>query len=183
MEGHHLILGRLVDFLTGETIEDSHDERLRQHVAKLLVQKKDYKKTDLRSGEKVRVSYDENAALVPLDFRIILHNKTAMIVKYGPGSILTRHRPALALSRLIEPYQIPVVVVTNGRTAEVLSGATGRTLGTEFGAIPTRQQLSALLTGVDWRPLTEKQIELESRILYAYEIDDACPCDNTVCKL
>ncbi len=27
--GHHLILGELVDFITGETIEDTHDEMYR----------------------------------------------------------------------------------------------------------------------------------------------------------
>lgn len=183
MEGHHLILGRLVDFLTGETIEDSHDERLRQRVAKQLVLEKGYDKNDIRSGEKIRISCGGNAALVPLDFRILLRRKTAMIVKYGPGSILTRHRPALALSRLVAPYQVPVVVVTNGRSADILSGGTGRHLGSGFEAVPDKKRLTALLPGADWRPLTDKQIEMESRVLYAYEIDDACPCDDTVCRL
>jgi hypothetical protein len=183
MTGHHLILGETIDFLTGKTIEDSHDERLRQEVAKYLVQQKGYDKTDIRSGEKIFVSCGEKSALLPLDFRISFHGKTAMIVKYGPGSILTRHQPALALSRLVAPHQVPIVVVTNGRAVDVISGENGRRLGEGFEAIPSKQQLVMLVSGGTWPSLPEKQIEMASRILYAYEIDDACPCDNTVCRL
>ena len=183
MTGHHLILGELVDFLTGKVIEDSHDERLRQEVAKYLVQQKGYSKADIQAGEKILVSCGENSALLPLDFRVSLHGKTAMIVKYGPGSILTRHQPALALSRLVASYQVPIVVVTNGRAADVLSGGNGSRLGEGFGAIPSKQQLMILVSRETWPSVSEKQIEMASRIIYAYEIDDACLCDNTVCRL
>lgn len=183
MTGHHLILGKRVDFLTGKTIDDSHDERLRQKVAKCLVLQKGFDKSDIQPGEKILVRCGENSALVPLDFRISLHRKTAMIVKYGPGSIVTRHQPALALSRLVSPYQVPVVVVTNGRTVEVLSGESGKLLGEGFVAIPSKKRLVMLVSDKAWPPLPEKQIEMASRILYAYEIDDACPCDDTVCRL
>lgn len=182
MTGHHLILGELTDFLTGKTIEDSHDERLRQKVVKYLVEQKGFDKADIRSGEKILVACGENSALVPLDFRVSLQGRTAMIVKYGPGSILTRHQPALALSRLVTPYQVPIVMVTNGRSVDVISGESGRRLGEGFEAVPSRQQLLAVVKDASWPSLSEKQIEMASRVLYAYEIDDACPCDTSVCR-
>ena len=40
MGNHHLILGELTDYLTGEPLTDTHDERLRQELAKWLVEKK-----------------------------------------------------------------------------------------------------------------------------------------------
>jgi hypothetical protein len=83
----------------------------------------------------------------------------------------------------VAPYQVPFVVVTNGRDAEVLSGDSGRCLGEGLDAIPSKEWLLRLVAVAGWTPLTEKQIEMESRILYAYEIDDACPCDDTICKL
>jgi hypothetical protein len=183
MTGHHLILGELTDFLTGKTIPDTHDERLRQEVAKWLVNKKGYDRQDIQSGEKITVTCDDKKAGIPLDFRILLQNRTAIIVKYGPGSVITRRRSALALSRLSAPYQVPVVVVTNGREAEVLSGESGRCLGEGLDAIPPKALMLRLVAVAEWTPLTKKQIEMESRILYAYEIDGACPCDDTVCKL
>jgi hypothetical protein len=183
MAGHHLVLGELKDFLTGKTKKDTHDERLRQAIARVLVVQKGYDREDIRSGEKIPVTCNEKRALVPLDFRVVLHGRTAMIVKYGPGSILTRSRAALALSRLAAPYQVPFVVVTNGRDAEVLSGDSGRPLGEGLDAIPSKERLLRLAAVAGWMPLTQRQIEMESRILYAYEIDDACPCDDTICKL
>jgi hypothetical protein len=182
MAGHHLVLGELVDFLTGKIMKDTHDERLRQEVARALVLQKGYDRKDIRSGEKIPVTCNENRALVPLTFRIVLHQRTAMIVKYGPGSLLTRRRPALALSRLVAPYQVPFVVVTNGRDAEVLSGDSGGRLGEGLDAIPTKGRLLRLVAVASWTPMTERQLEMESRILYAYEVDDACPCDDTICK-
>ena len=35
MAGHHLILGELKDIITRETLEDTHDERLRQGIASM----------------------------------------------------------------------------------------------------------------------------------------------------
>jgi hypothetical protein len=183
MNGHHLVLGELSDFLTGNKIEDTHDERLRQEIVKILVLQKGYDRTDIQSREKIDIVCDEKKARVLLDFRIVLRQRTVMIVKYGPGSILTRRRPALALSRLVAPYQVPFVVITNGRDAEVLSGETGRRLGEGLDAIPTRDRLLHLAAVAGWASLTEKQLEMESRIVYAYEVDGACPCDDSVCRL
>ena len=42
MDGHHLILGELDDLITGESIKDTHDERYRQRIARLLVDEKGY---------------------------------------------------------------------------------------------------------------------------------------------
>ena len=37
MGKHHLVLGELTDYITGETRVDTHDERARQTIARLLV--------------------------------------------------------------------------------------------------------------------------------------------------
>ncbi|MCK7503858.1 MAG: hypothetical protein MZV70_06955 [Desulfobacterales bacterium] len=42
MGGHHLILGKLTDFLTGEVLDDTLDERYRQKIARWLVEQKGY---------------------------------------------------------------------------------------------------------------------------------------------
>ena len=47
MSGHHLILGELKDYLTGETLPDTLDERYRQQLARLLVESKGFLKSDL----------------------------------------------------------------------------------------------------------------------------------------
>ena len=122
MNGHHLILGQLSDFITGRTLNDTHDERYRQKIARLLVERKGYLKNDIETRKDLLVEAGDKRAIVKIDFLINLSGRTCMIIKYGPGSLITRRRPALAAARLLAPYQIPVAVVTNGEDAEVLEG-------------------------------------------------------------
>ena len=106
-----------------------------------------------------------------------------MIIKYGPGSLVTRHRPVLAASRVLAPYQIPVAVVTNGEDAEILDGSSSKVLSRGLDAIPTKTELGEIADRFDFIPIPAKRAEMESRILYCYEVDDSCPCDEDICKL
>ena len=172
--GHHLILGELVDFITGETIEDTHDERYRQKLAKLLVQKKDYTKNDIKSRYEIPVSADTKKAMVKIDFTITLSNKICMIMKYSPGSLVTRHRPALAASRLVASYQVPIVVATNGEDADILDSYTNEVISSGLESIPDREQLAKRVADNPFEQISSRQVEMESRIIYAFEIDGCC---------
>jgi hypothetical protein len=183
MEGHHLILGELVDAVTGRILPDTHDERYRQKLAGILMDDKGYFKTDIQSRYSLQVKAGGNRALIKVDMVITLTDKICMIVKYGPGSLITRHRPALAASRLLAPYQIPVVVVTNGEDADILDGHTGEVIGSGLNGIPTRAELATQCGDYPVPPITQARSDIENRILYAYEVDGACPCDDTICRI
>ena len=55
MNGHHLVLGELIDTITGETVADTHDERYRQQMARLLVNTKGYSKIDIEPRKSLLV--------------------------------------------------------------------------------------------------------------------------------
>ena len=177
---HHYIFGTLTDFLTGEKIQDTHDERFRQDIAKSLVEEKGYDKQDIRPGVDIFAKADIKTAVVKLDFLIYLENKAYMLIKYGPGSIITRHRPGIAASRLVEPYQIPVVVVTNGVDADILDGKTSKITGSGLDNIPDKKTLLGLNVENVFPEIMAKRAEMESRILYTFEIEDSC---ETNCML
>ena len=183
MNGHHLILGELKDFITGMVLQDTHDERYRQKIAQLLVNRKGYLKSDIEPRKELPVQAGEKRAIVKIDFSINLGGKICMIVKFGPGSLVTRRRPALAASRLLAPYQIPVAVVTNGEDAEVLEGSDGsvRTVGLE--SIPAKSELQKIAARNEFQVIPAQRAVIESRILYCYEVDDSCPCDENICRL
>jgi hypothetical protein len=183
MQGHHLILGETVDVLSGATIVDTHDERLRQALARLLLEQKGYGRDEIRARLPLSIRAGERCAIVPVDFLLEIGGRAALVIHYGPGSLVTRHRPALAMARLVRPYQIPFAVVTNGRQADVLAVATGRLLGEGLEAIPTRAVLAGWMAGADFEPVAPERAEREARILYAYEVDGSCPCDDRVCRL
>ena len=183
MKGHHLILGEQVDFITGEIIKDTHDERYRQKIARLLVNQKGYAKTDIEPRKALVVQADDKKAVLKVDFIIRLEQRVSMVIKYGPGSLVTRRRSALAVSRLIAAYQVPVAVITNGQDAEIISGLTGQVIASGLDAIPDRQALVRQAIEKNFKPISEKQAEMESRILYCYEVDDSCECDEDICRL
>ena len=183
MEGHHLILGELVDAVTGRVLPDTHDERYRQKLARLLMDARGYSQTDIQSRCSLRVKAGDNCAMVKVDMAVTVADRICMIIKYGPGSLVTRHRPALAASRLLAPYQIPVVVVTNGEDADILDGHTGEVIGNGLESIPARPELAARCALFLFPRIAEARAEIESRIVYAYEVDGACPCDDSICVL
>jgi len=183
MSGHHLILGKMVDYLTGEPIADTHDERYRQKLAKLLVEKKGYAKSDILPRKKLIVAAGDKCARIQIDLMVVLHEAVAMIIRYGPGSLVTRHRPAIAASRVVAAYQVPIVVVTNGLDADVIHGNTGSILSKGLDSIPDRQNLKDRCRAHANEPISPEKAEAEQRILYAYDVDDSCPCDDAICKL
>ncbi|KPJ77007.1 MAG: hypothetical protein AMJ54_09575 [Deltaproteobacteria bacterium SG8_13] len=183
MNGHHLVLGELIDIITGETIADTHDERYRQKLGRLLVEQKGYDRSQIRARFPLMCRAGENRAIVPIDFVLSSAQAVGMIVKYGPGSLTTRHRSALAASRLVSGHQVPIVVVTNGEDAEILDGASGEIIGSGLEAIPTGVELAEIISGLRFEEISSLRVEMESRILYCYEVDGSCPCDDTVCRL
>jgi len=183
MTGHHLILGEQLDYLTGETLADTHDERYRQALAKLLVEEKGYYKSDIVPRSKLIVTAGDKCAQVQIDFIVKIDDTIAMIVRYGPGSLVTRHRPAIAASRVLTAYQIPLVVVTNGLDADIIDGKTASVLSKGLGTIPDRQSLLAQCRADAKEPIAPERAESEQRILYAYDVDDSCPCDDSICRL
>ena len=183
MNGHHLILGELTDFITGETLKDTHDERYRQKIARLLIRQLGYLKTDIEPRKTLVVGADDKKAVLKIDFTITLAGKTRMVLNYGPGSLVTRRRTVLAVSRLIVPYQVPVAVITNGQDAEIVNGASGEVTASGLDSIPSKADLTRMTASETFAPISDQQAEMESRILYCYEVDDRCECDDDICRL
>ncbi len=183
MNGHHLVLGKLQDYITGDTLLDTDDERCRQAIARLLVNRKGFRRDEIQPRVKLRVQAGEKKAIVKIDYALRISERIGMLVKFGPGSIVTRRRPLLAASRILTSCQIPIVVVTNSLDAEILDGNSGKVISRGVESIPDREQLLKIVAEARFNRIPAKVAEMESRILYCYEVDGACPCDEDVCRL
>jgi len=182
LKGHHLVLGETRDYLTGETLADTHDERYRQKIARLLVEEKGFCRQDLTPRFPIDICVDGKQARVRLDLVVTLDERIALLIKYAPGSLTTRHQVALAASRLLAPYQVPFSVVTNGEEADIINNATDVVVGRGLDKIFTRNTLETQLRSCKDIPVSQRFREMATRILYAYEVDGRCPCDDTVCE-
>jgi len=177
-------MGELTDYLTGRPLADTHDERFRQKIARHLVEVCGYEKNQIESGRQITVKAGSKTGLLKMDFLVCVGEKTAMMIRYAPGSLVTRRLPNLALSRIVFLYQIPVVVTCNGEDAEIIDGVTGKVIGQGFDAIPDKTALTALVhPSASFPQVFETLRDKASRIAYACEVDGACPCDTDVCTL
>ena len=90
MSTHHLILGETVDFITGQTIVDTHDERARQRIARFLVEEKGYSKDDIDVRRKIELTVDGNKGTSRVDFVIRIAGRAFAVVIFGPGSTVRK---------------------------------------------------------------------------------------------
>ncbi len=180
---HHLVMGELVDFLTGDTLADTHDERYRQKIAQHLVKVCGYDKKDIHSRRQVTIRAGQSSASVRIDFLVQAGEKTGMMVRFAPGSLVTRRLSNLALSRIIFSCQIPYVVTTNGEDAEIINGLSGKVTGHGIDSMPDKHTLAALDSRTSFPVISDDLFKKASRIAYACEVDGACPCDTDVCVI
>jgi len=180
--GHKRILGKTVDFITGREITDTDDERYRQKLARFLVEEKGYAKEEIESKRRLEMTIAGEKVLSMVDFVVRVDGTAFMAIRYGPGSIVTRERPALASARILEIYQVPFTVVTNGEDAEVLDTFSGRVIGTGLDAVPHKNAAVGQLKNIELHHLSVKQSEAEKRILSAYDwLEHSLECDDDWC--
>ncbi len=180
---HHLVLGEMTDYLTGRPVADTHDERYRQKIAKLLVETCGFKASQIKKSVDHVVDVGAKKSRIKIDFLVFIRDKIAMLIKYSPGSIVTRRQTCIALSRSMAPYQVPIAVMTNGETAEIIDGATGKVLDTGLEHLPTLPWLTEAAEVAGFVPIPDKTAALAHKIVHACEVDDACPCDSDICQI
>ncbi len=173
---HHLVYGTLNDYLTGEELVDTDDERIRQQISRLMVEELGYQRNDLKPRLCIETLFTRNFVKSTIDLTVELDQKQVMIIRYGPGSLVSRERSALAAARVLnEEYRIPLAVVTNGRDALLLDTITTKAIGQGMQAIPDRQHALEMLPKLIFLPPQDEEKRLrEKRILNAFDLERCC---------
>jgi len=173
---HHIVYGTLNDFITGEELPDTDDERTRQDLSKMMVNDLAYHKKDLEPRRFIETLFTSQFVRSNVELTVTLGDRIFMIIRYAPGSLVTRERSVIAAARVLEKeYQIPLAVVTNGKDAELLDTTNGKVLATGMEAIPTRMQAEEMLSDLDFREAPKgKKREGELRILNAFDVQVCC---------
>lgn len=173
---HHLIYGTLKDYLTNEELTDTDDERIRQDLSRLMVKDKGYEREQLKPRLKIETLFSRCFVTSTIELTVSVQEKQCMIIRYGPGSLVSRERAAIAAARVINrEYCIPLAVVTNGRDAELLDTRTGKILGYGLDSIPDRDTLEEMFTQLVFHspPLATRR-EQELRVLNAFDVERCC---------
>jgi hypothetical protein len=178
---HHLSYGTCVDYLTGMSLPDTDDERYRQKLARFLVEEKGYAKGDIEARRTIQTLFGGQFVTSTIDLVLSCNGHRFMILRYGPGSLVTRERPAIAAARVLdETCQLPLAVVTNGEDAELLDTGSRQVIGQGLAAIPSKAEACGRMHKLTFRtPLAMGAREKELRILNAFDVERCCvggPC-------
>jgi len=174
--GHHLVYGVLHDYLTGEELPDTDDERIRQGLARMLVEEKGYDPGELEPRLTIETLFNHTFVRSIIDLTVRIDGKRLFILRYGAGSLVTREKAVIAAARVLDPdYRIPYGVITNGRDAEFLEKASGRVLETGMEGIQDRKEAARLRAEAVFETYTDpRKREKALRILNAFDLEICC---------
>jgi len=180
--------GMLTDYLTGQAIDETTYEEFRQALARMLVEDKGYPKDSLKA--KVPLIFKIDGADTGRHIDLVAYDETGrplMLVIFCAGDVGSFERETVSAARLFPGGPVPVAIATDSIGASVLDTATGECRATGVRAIPTWDELRALVLASEAvsprLPLTEERRRKEERILHAYNGFLYGTCCSESCRI
>ena len=164
----------ITDFVTGREVPNVGAEENRQAVEKYLIDEKGYLKEDINVDVDMAITVAGEPYRSQVDLVVSFDGgKTRfMVIKCAAGSLGSRQREIVAAARLLDEYQIPCAVVSDGKTASVLDTVTGKKIGDGLDAIPTRQEAVNELKSLTLAPFPAERRDREKLIFRTYDLEN-----------
>ena len=164
----------ITDFVTGREVPNVGAEENRQAVEKLLVEEKGYLQEDIKVDVDIAITVGGEPYRSQVDLVVSADGGQThfMVLKCAAGSLGSREREIVAAARLLDEYQIPRAVVSDGQTAIVLDTVSGTKTGDGLDAIPSREE--ALIQLKSYMPVgfPKERLEREKLIFRTYDIEN-----------
>ena len=157
------------DYVTGEEIPNIGSEENRQAVEKYLVEQKGFLKEDLEINAPLEIDIRGEAYHARIDIVAAAGSRRLMAIKCAAGSLGSREKEILSAAKLIESYQLPLAVVSDGKTAIVMDTLSGKTIGEGLAAIPSREELTGRFSDNDFQPVPANRLEQVKLIFRSYD--------------
>ena len=157
------------DYITGQKVPNVGAEANRQAIERYLVEEKGFRKQDIQVNAPIRMQIRDQAYRSYVDLVISMDGRKLMVIKCAPGSLGSRERETIAAARLLDVNQIPLALVSDGKSAILLDVANGRKVGEGMAAIPSRRELSNNFKEVTLEPITGERREREKLIFRSYD--------------
>ena len=159
----------ITDYITGQKVPNVGAEANRQAVEQYLVEEKGYTKQDIQVSVPIQMQIREQSYRSQVDLVVVLDGRRLMVVKCAPGSLGSREREIVSTARLLDVYQIPLALVSDGKSAILLDTVGGQKIGEGMAAIPSRRELMHQFKEVSLQPLSGERREREKLIFRSYD--------------
>ena len=159
----------ITDYITGRRVPNVGAEANRQAVERYLVEKKGYQKQDILVNVPILMQVQDRTYRSHLDLVVAPDGDKLMVIKCAPGSLGSRERETVSAARLLDVYQIPLALVSDGKSAILLNAISGRKIGEGMAAIPDRTELLNRFKGIERQPMQAERREREKLIFRSYD--------------
>jgi len=157
------------DYVTGREIPNVGAEENRQTVEKYLVEENGYNRKDLEIDAPLEIDIQGEAYHAKVDIVVRIDDRCLMAIKCAAGSIGSREKEILSAAKLLEDYQVPISVVSDGRNALVFETLTGKQIGEGLNAIPAKIEIINRFDETDFQPVPAKRLEQVKLVFRSYD--------------
>ena len=159
----------ITDFITGREMPNTGSEMNRQAVERFLIEEKGFIKEDIKVDTDISLDISGEAYFSQIDLIICIQEKRVVLFKCCSGSIGSYERETLAAARLLDKYQIPLSVVSDGKTAIILDTISGKKLSEGLESIPSKQEIRNLFKTIKFTAYPEEKRDREKLIFRSYD--------------
>lgn len=159
----------IIDFITGTEVPEIGSEANRQKFERFLVEKKGFAKEDIDVDVDIDIEISGALYGSQIDLVVSVAGKRFMAVKCCAASLGSREREIVSAARILETYQIPLSIVSDGDDAIVLETVSGKKIGQGLDAVPAKTDLERKIGETAFEALPEKRREKEKLIFRTYD--------------
>lgn len=159
---------------TEELIEGAQLKGIREEIHEILIRKKGFGQGEIEIDPAFRIKVANSDANVTVDFAIKLTSEYLMVIKCVSTGIESWERYVLSFARAAEDYQIPYAAVTDGISIKLFDAISGSLLSESLDDFFDRKKLTELISDFKKIRRSEKNLDRERRIIYAFE-NIKCP--------
>ncbi len=152
---------------------------IRQAIREYLTQVKGYLDEEIEEGTEFEIKVDEVSVGVSVDYILKRLGRRFAVIKCSPGALESRDRHLISFARVVDSYQIPIAVVTDGSQARILDVISGKLVAEGLASIPSGAEADEIVRSMKLVPCPAERIVREKRILLAF---DAIKCTEESCE-
>ena len=151
--------------------------QVRSRIIDYLLSRKGYSQEELETEREFRVELPEGPFTVRADIILKEGGVRFMVVKCALSSLESWERHSIAFCRVVEPYQIPYAVITDGERARVMNILKKGEVSEGLESIPSKREAPAIVRALATAPYPEEKRVKEKRMLYAFD-GIKCPAEK-----
>lgn len=155
--------------------------RIQKRIVEFLISAKGYNSDDIQTNKDFRVDLPDASFSARADIAINIEDKIFCAIKCVMSSIESWERYSIAFCRVVESYQIPYAIVTDGEHAMILDVINGKPIAEGLDSIPSQAEAQRMAKEIVFIPYSQDKTEKAKRILHAFDAI-TCPTSNIVAE-